>query len=62
MEENTPPPIDDLVKKINQLSQRQELLANEITDLKKVIYQTKQLGIADQTVDVAFPKIEKVGT
>ena len=62
MEENTPPPIDDLVKKINQLSQKQELLANEITDLKKVIYQTKQLGSADQTVDVAFPKIEKVGT
>jgi uncharacterized membrane protein len=55
MEEN--PTIDDLFKKVNQLTQKQESLKEEIADLKKTVYLLKYAGNEPKTekAEEVFP-------
>jgi uncharacterized membrane protein len=56
MEED--PTIDDLFKKVNQLTLKQESLKDEIADLKKTVYLLKYASPESRTekIEEAFPK------
>ncbi len=62
MEES--PNIDDLFKKVNQLTQKQESLKEEIADLKKTVYLLKYAGAdtkaekieSTEKIEEAFPR------
>ncbi len=60
MEENNKSNIDDLFKKVNQLTQKQESLKEEISDLKKEVYLLKYSGGAESKIEEAFPKPIKI--
>jgi uncharacterized membrane protein len=60
MEEN--PTIDDLFKKVNQLTQKQESLKEEIAELKKTVYLLKYASgeVKSEKIEEAFPKPLKI--
>jgi uncharacterized membrane protein len=48
--------IEELLRKVNELTTKHDSLATELTELKRTIYQLKQSGVPSEKVEEAFPK------